>query len=292
MGINNNNSGHVSTGYQTLEVSHEPRAGIVWCYLNAPGRACFTPRMLRELKSLFTDITSICESGQCAGENPVEYLVIASKTPGVFNLGGDLSLFINCIEQHNREGLMEYGLACVDMVYLNSTLAELPICNIALLQGQTLGGGFEAALSFSHIIAEDQSVAGFPEIMFNMFPGMGAYSIVSRRLGDAAAERLILSGKSYAAAELHGMGLIHEVCAEGDGETAVRRFIDKNKRTRNGFLALQKVRRRCSSLDYQELRDVVSIWTDAALNISRRDLQLMRKLVNAQNVLHSRQASA
>lgn len=288
----NNNYRHVNAGYRTLAVNYDQHTRTIWCYLNAPERPCFTPLMLRELKDLFRDLSSLHESGQNADGNPVEYLVMASNTPGIFNLGGDLSLFIECIEQRDRERLLTYGHACVEMVYLNSRCADLPICNIALLQGQALGGGFEAALSFNHIIAEEQSVAGFPEILFNMFPGMGAYSIISRRLGDAAAERLILSGKSYSAAEMHDMGLVHEVCAEGEGEMAVRKFIKRNRRMRNGFQAVQNVRRRCSTLDYQELRDIVGIWVDTAMNITRRDLQLMRKLVNAQNNVHGRAAAA
>ena len=39
---------------------------------------------------------------------------------------------------------------------------------------------------------------GLPEVLFNLFPGMGAYSFLSRRLGANEAERVILSGKDLA----------------------------------------------------------------------------------------------
>jgi len=49
----------------------------------------------------------------------------------------------------------------------------LPLTTISLAQGDALGGGFEAALSCSVIIAERRARFGFPEVMFNLFPGMG-----------------------------------------------------------------------------------------------------------------------
>ena len=50
-------------------------------------------------------------------------------------------------------------------------------------------------LSFNVIIAERQAKFGFPEAMFGLFPGMGAYSLVARRVGAALAEEMMLSGR-------------------------------------------------------------------------------------------------
>ena len=47
---------------------------------------------------------------------------------------------------------------------------------------------------------------GLPEILFNLFPGMGAYSLLARRTSPRVAEELILSGKLLPAAKLHEMG--------------------------------------------------------------------------------------
>jgi DSF synthase len=41
---------------------------------------------------------------------------------------------------------------------------------ISLVQGDALGGGFEAALTSDVIIAEESAQMGLPEILFNLFP--------------------------------------------------------------------------------------------------------------------------
>jgi len=57
-------------------------------------------------------------------------------------------------------------------------------------------------------VAEKNAKMGLPEIMFNLFPGMGAYHLLCRRLPAVKAEQLILSGHTYSADELHEMGVV------------------------------------------------------------------------------------
>src|SRR3546814_13260948 len=101
--------------------------------------------------------------------------------------------------------------------------------NIGLAQGDALGGGFEALMTFDVVVAERQARFGLPEILFGLFPGMGAYSILARRIGHAHAERMILGGKCYSAEEMYDMGLVHVIAEAGEGEQAVRDFIDRNR---------------------------------------------------------------
>src|SRR5207249_864252 len=84
-----------------------------------------------------------------------------------------------------------------------------------------IGGGFECAMSSDIIVAEESAQLGLPEILFNLFPGMGAYSLLSRRIGARAAEELILSGRVLSAAKLHEMGIVDVLAPNGGGETAV-----------------------------------------------------------------------
>ncbi len=64
------------------------------------------------------------------------------------------------------------------------------------MQGAALGGGFEALLSFDYIVAEQDATFGLPEILFGLFPGMGAHALLSRKLGSAQADRLIVSNRT------------------------------------------------------------------------------------------------
>lgn len=269
--------------FKKIETRYDDKNEAMWCYMNAEGRPCVSPELLVEFKE-FQDTIIRNHGTEAENSHPdVHYIILASKTPGVFNLGGDLELFIKLILNSDRNGLLDYARACIDVLYLNAQNLNLPLTTIALIQGKAFAGGFEAALSCNFIIAEKSAQIGFPDIKFNMFPGMGAYSFVARRLDAARAERMILSGEIYGAEEIYKMGLIDVLTNDGEGEKAVADLIRRHKRSRKGYLAVQKVRNRYSMLKYEELFDITKIWVDTALSLDKRDLRLMEKLIKAQD---------
>ena len=146
-----------------------------------------------------------------------------------------------------------------------------------------MGGGFEAALCNNVVIAEKSAKFGFPEVLFNLFPGMGAHKLLSRRLDPGRVERLIASGNMYGADEMHEMGLVDIVADDGDGENAVYRFIRNHAPRRNAFLALLRVKERMHPVSYEELIEIADIWVDAAVGLKERDLRLIDRLMKAQD---------
>jgi DSF synthase len=252
-----------------------------WC---AQPRPCFNPRLLADIRGYYSFLAESGGTLTCDGdETPIEYVVLASGMPGVFNLGGDLDLFQQLIATQHRQGLLHYGRACIDVLYRNYIGHELPLTTISLVQGECLGGGFEAALSSDVIVAETSARFGFPEILFNLFPGMGAYSFLDRKVGRKAAEDIISSGRIYSAEEMLALGVVDVVTEDGAGETGVNSLIKQRSRSRNGLAALAAVRRRIHNIAFEELMDVVQIWVDAALRLNVRDLKLMHRLVSRQN---------
>jgi DSF synthase len=123
---------------------------------------------------------------------------------------------------------------------------------------------------------------GLPEILFNLFPGMGAYSLLSRKLDPARAERMILSGRIYSTPELHEMGLVDVLADDGHGEDAVRHYIARNARRHRVQRSLCEVRRRIHPLTFAELQDVTEMWVEAALRLEEIDLRKMERLMAAQ----------
>ena len=267
------------------ETEFEPATSTVWGYFNPKdGAPCYSLSLLKDI--LEHDRQLVKNGGKVEVEgllHEVNYYVTASRTPGIFNVGGDLALFSMLIKAGDRGALAHYAKLCIDNIYPRTRAFFSPtLTKIVLVQGDALGGGFECALASDVIVAEESAQMGLPEILFNLFPGMGACSLLARRIGIRAAEELILSGKVLPAAELHRMGVVDVLATDGQGETAVRNWIARNAKRRNGLQAVHRAREFIHPVTREELDGIVGLWVDAALRLGERDLKMMNRLVRAQ----------
>lgn len=265
--------------YTDLKTYYDEKYQAMWYYMDPKPRPCFTWQLLKDLKHFHYNINNVMNHPD--GQD-IKYLVIGSNSPSVFNLGGDLKLFKKLIESQDRKNLLEYGIACLDAMHPHHAILKRGVTTISLLQGDALGGGLEAALCSNVIIAEKGIKMGFPEILFNLFPGMGAFSFVSRKLNSRIAKEIILSGKLYQAEEFHEMGLVDVLVEKGEGERAVYEYIQKEKRHHNGITGLHTAARVIEHVPYEEMAEIVNIWVDTAMKLERRDLRMMERLVSQQ----------
>jgi len=261
-----------------LDVNYNAQTRALWTFMRPLQRPSFTPSMLQDFDIWQQNIADYFGPQGV----PLDYLVLGSRSPGVFCFGGDLELFHGLIRSGNREGLLAYGYRCVEILHRNIYALDLPMITIGLVQGQALGGGFEAVLSFDFIIAERGATFGLPEIMFGLFPGMGAHAILSRKLGSAMAERMILSNRTYSAEEMYEMGIVSELAEPGCGVAAVQKFILKSERKHPGLVGARRAMRSASPISIEELRSIVGHWANSALQLSEADLKLMSRLSSAQ----------
>jgi DSF synthase len=235
---------------------------------------CFSLAGMAEMQRVLDDISA--QSGL------VRHLVVSSDVTGVFNFGGDLSLFVLLVRAQDLESLRLYGRRCVDMVWWLENAAELGVHTTVLVQGDTLGGGLESVMPFHKVIFERSAQAGFPEVLFNLFPGMGAWHYTIRKAGFAVANDMILTGKLYTAEQLYRRSLVDLVVDDGEGETAidiVLRSIDSRLR---GILAALHAQRLATPITREALMATVNLWAESALNLTDRDLRLMERLARAQ----------
>ncbi|HYB11567.1 MAG TPA: crotonase/enoyl-CoA hydratase family protein [Alphaproteobacteria bacterium] len=270
-------------GMSQLELSFDDQDKVLWCYMNPPGRPSVTLQLARESRALQGSIQQLFHELSDDGTPPIRYMVWSSKLPGIFNLGGDLRLFAELIRRRDRERLFEYAGACVDVVYANAVNLDLPLITVSLVRGDALGGGFEAAISSNLVISERSAKFGLPEMLFNLFPGMGAYSLIARRIGSAQAERMILSGRIYSAEELFELGLVDVLADDGKGEDAVYEYVEQYGRRHSAHCAVYNVRKRVNPIQHEELIDIAKIWVDAALALDESDLRRMERLAAAQD---------
>lgn len=272
-----------------LDLTEEDRA--FWCFMKPEGRPSFTRRLLEDLAGMQDLIAELFAHPVAGNAAPFDYFVLGSHSPGVFNLGGDLPLFVDCIRRGDRDTLRQYAHACVETGYANYTGYGRGVMTIALLQGDALGGGLESALSCDMLIAERQVKIGLPEVVFNLFPGMGAYTYLSRRIGSANAEKLIMSGRMYTAEEMLALGVIDMVVDPGTGEQAVREHIARARPKQLAQSAIYQVRRRVNQISIEELRDVTDLWVKTALRLPEHDLNKMCRIAAAQDRFRARQVT-
>ncbi len=269
--------------YRFLDVACETDISTFWCYLKPAGRPNLTPGLLRDITAMQARMPQVQRERRQSGERALKYFVQGSRSVGVYNFGGDLEMFIQKIRAQDRDTLRDYAYGCVRAVHNNHVGFNQNMVSIAMVQGDALGGGFEAALSCNVIVAERQAKFGLPEVLFNMFPGMGAYSFIARRLGPIEAEKMIVSGRIYSAEEMHALGLVDVVAEEGAGEEAVRDYIDRHSRKLNTLQALMQTRRLVNPVTLEELLSVTDVWVDAALKLTEHDMRKMLRLTAAQD---------
>jgi DSF synthase len=229
---------------------------------------------MSELQTMLDDIS--------ANRGLVRHFVMTSDVPQVFNFGGDLALFVLLVRARDVESLKLYGRRCVDLVWWMENAAQQGVHTTVLVQGDTLGGGLESVLPFHKVIFERSAQAGFPEVLFNLFPGMGAWNFTIRKAGFAVANDMVLSGRLYTAEQLYRRSLVDLVVEDGEGEAAIDQVVRAVDPRLRGTLAALQAQRSAAPIPYESLLAIVDQWAETAMSLTDRDLKLMERLARAQ----------
>lgn len=260
--------------YRTLRLAWTPELRLLRVRTSITPIPCYSLTALGELQALLADI---------AARAPlVRHFVLSSDVPGIFNFGGDLALFVLLVRAGDVESLKLYGQRCVDLVWWMENAAELHLHTTVLAAGDTLGGGLESVLPFHKVIFERRAQAGFPEVLFNLFPGMGAWDFTIRKAGFAVASEMILSGRLFSAEELHYRRLVDVVADDGQGEEVLMQVLREIDPRHRGTLAALRAQRLAAPIRREALDAIVEHWADSALGLTDRDLRLMERLARAQ----------
>ena len=270
--------------YKHINYDFDIDDGIMWVYLDSYPRPCVSPQLINDIRALHRLIEVNKGQFPIAGSlEKVNYHVLDSHAHGVFSLGGDLSLFLDCIKNKDKFTLMEYATSCIAAIYPIIDDFGLPITTISLVRGNALGGGFEIALSGDVIIAERSSQMGFPEILFNCFPGMGGFQLLANKIGLNKAKKIIENGKLHSAEELYELGVVDVLADDGCGEAAVYSYIQNRNKHWNGHQAIQKVAHRLKHIEREELMDICrDIWVDTVFSMTDKDIRTVSRLLHSQ----------
>lgn len=129
----------------------------------------------------------------------------------------------------------------MEVHYILNRIDAFPKPTIAVLNGLTLGGGCELALSCDMRIAEEHSQIGLPEVTLGLFPGGGGTQRLPRLVGEAKAKEIMFTGEPIPAAEAYRVGLVNKVVPKGEGLEQAKALA--GKMSRHSLQALSRIKR-------------------------------------------------
>lgn len=282
--INENEFLSSQSQFKNLDLYYDEDNHSLWKFISPNSTKYFSTEQLKEIREVQT---AVAEARPLPIKNyqpnEVKYLIFGSRLGGIFSLGGDLQSFRNCIASRDRIGLETYAKIATDAVYNHARNAR-NVTTFSLVQGTALGGGFEAALAGNIIVAERGVRMGFPEILFGLFPGMGAYTLLRRRVHQSIAEKIIFSAQNYVSEELYELGIIDILVDPGNGQRAINSYISRLK-NRPGAATFRKTLNKAQAIDHDELYQISDDWVDAAMELPPEHLRRFDRLIKRQQDL-------
>ena len=216
------------------------------------GAFCFATLDAPATRNALTDamVTDLHAAVRSAAASPGLRAFVLRGSGKTFCAGGDFSRF---------RALMASPAGEVDPIIgfnrafgaLLEALHDAPIATVAVVEGAAFGGGVGLAAACDFVLASDAAELATPELTLGLPPAQIAPFIASR-LGEAAALRLLLTGRRLKAADALVCGLVDEVLSLEELEPRVDALLVQLRRAEPAALRATKAivhRRRRHSLN-------------------------------------------
>jgi enoyl-CoA hydratase/carnithine racemase len=206
-------------------VTYEKMNGLGIVSINHPPLNVLSQQVFQELKNAFLQLKE---------EEEIVAVLVTGAGNRAFVAGADIKEFPQLIGNRDmKESVMEGHRVLTE-------IQQFPKPTIAVLNGLTLGGGCELALSCDMRIAEEHAQIGLPEITLGLFPGAGGTQRLPRLVGAAKAKELMYTGEAISAKEAERIGLVNSVVETGKGVEAGIALA--KKMTRHSLQVLSRIK--------------------------------------------------
>lgn len=198
--------------YQTIV--YENKNQTAWIYLNRT----------QDMNSLSkTLVMELLEVFQKVEEDESIRVAVLSGKGKAFCAGADLKELLADIEKKpdGQKGLLDYAGDLFEK--LNHFSKPL----IAALNGITLAGGLEIAMTADIVFASEEAKIGDAHSNFGVLPGGGGAVRLPRKIGVNRAKYLLFTGDFISAQEMKDYGFVNEVVPVDELEGAVQEVADK-----------------------------------------------------------------
>jgi enoyl-CoA hydratase len=156
---------------------------------------------------LFDELQAGIAQGE--GDAEIRGIVITGSGNNAFCAGADLKM-MQGLQPEEAEKVVRAGHRAFNAIENSSK----PV--IAAINGLTLGGGNELAMSCDVRYASDRARFGQPEVNLGLIPAWGGTQRMPRLVGKAKAKELIFSGQIINAQEALRIGLVNKIVPDGE----------------------------------------------------------------------------
>jgi cyclohexa-1,5-dienecarbonyl-CoA hydratase len=215
----------MTTGYESCRLEFAPP--VARLVLDRPPLNVLDLECVEELESAL---------GEVASRADVSLLVIAAEGERAFSAGVEVR---DHLPDRLEDMLETFHRFC-------RRLLELDAVTVAAVSGPALGGAMELLACCDFVVASRTSVFGQPEIDLACFPPLAA-ALYPALFGKARASSIVLLGEPMSAEEAKALGLVHDVVARDELESAVQALVEKLSKKSPAALRLAKKALRSST---------------------------------------------
>ncbi len=195
---------------QTIEIDRQ--GAVAWVWLSRP-------EVHNALNEIMID--EVTEAFRALVRDPSVRVIVLSGRGKSFSAGAD-------IESMKRQGEapltanLENARQLAEMF---RTIAESPKPTIARVNGAAIGGGLGFVAACDIAIASTAAVFAASEVRLGLIPSTIAPYVI-RAIGERHSRRLFQTAERITAAHAERIGLVHEVAAPDQLDTALKPILD------------------------------------------------------------------
>lgn len=260
---------------ENISIEIDSKNKVLWLFKGNNYQLHYSFEMINDFYNSLSQISHLIT------KNEIKTVIIKSANEKVWSMGGDLDFFIRCIKSRNSNLLRNYAYNCIKCIYALNNNFNSDATIVSFVQGNAFGGGFECALASDYVISENHVKFSFPESLFGTFPGMGAYSFLTRRIGYKKANEIIHSSTKWDAKEMMDLNIIDWI-VDSDSTENILNLIKKQ------FPPKDKFSKICNTITITELTTIVDEWLETIMRLDSKQIDFIEKIISSQKKLISK----
>jgi methylglutaconyl-CoA hydratase len=245
-------------------LKYEIKERVAYIILNRPSKSnAFSYDLVKELKQAFATAQN---------DEEVKIVVLAAEG-NVFCAGADLD-YLRSLQGYSYETNLE------DSMYLKELywqIYQMPKIVIACVQGHALAGGCGLVTVADFVFSVPEAKFAYTEVKIGFIPAI-VMTFLLRKIGEAKAKNMLLSGNTITAEVAKDYGIVNEIVSSQDLKDRVHHFA-KTLIENNSSQAMGATKQMIAEVQEMKLTDALNY--AAEMNAKARGSEDCKKGISA-----------